>query len=146
VDKRSDCIGGGNPGLITAWIDSRLNRVRNRFSKSFGKSSLATQLSSGWVEVLYIVALVIMSAGTVNAIIQPVNVGYVIFPNPGGQSVTETVVDAFVLLLGAAGVYLSYLSGRQTTKTRMVNFFLIIGLFLILMALYIGIYVLNAKG
>ncbi len=102
-------------------------------------------MRSGWVEVLYIIALVIMSAGTVNALIQPVNVGYVIFPSSGGQSATETVVDAFVLLLGAAGVYLSYLSGRQTTKSRMVNFFLIIGLFLVVTALYIGIYVLNAK-
>jgi hypothetical protein len=97
------------------------------------------------VELLYIIALVIMSAGTVNAIIQPVNVGYVIFPSTGGQSATETVVDSFVLLLGAGGVYLSYLSGRQTTKTRMVNFFLVIGLFLIVAALYIGIYVLSAK-
>ena len=131
--------------MIRGWVESRLDRVRSRFSKSIGRSSLAGQVRSGWVEVLYIIALVVMSAGTVNALIQPVNVGYVIFPSSGGQSATETVVDAFVLLLGAAGVYISYLSGRQTTKSRMVNFFLIIGLFLVVTALYIGIYVLNAK-
>ena len=131
--------------MIRERVESRLDGVRNRLIKSLGKNSLAVQLRSGWVELLYIIALVIMSAGTVNAIIQPVNVGYVIFPSTGGQSATETVVDSFVLLLGAGGVYLSYLSGRQTTKTRMVNFFLVIGLFLIVAALYIGIYVLSAK-
>jgi hypothetical protein len=131
--------------LIRERVESRFDRVRSRLYKSFGRTSIAVQLRSGWVEALYIIALVIMSAGTVNAIIQPVNVGYVIFPSSGGQSATETVVDAFVLLLGGGGVYLSYLSGRQTTKTRMVNFFLVIGLFLILTALYIGIYVLSAK-
>jgi hypothetical protein len=145
VDKRRDFVGGG-PVLIRGWVESTLAGFRSRFTKSFGRSALAGQLKADWLEVLYIIAIITFTAGTVAAIIEPVNVGYVIFPNPGGQSATETVVDAFVLLLGTAGVYISYLSGRQTTKTRMVNFFLIIGLFLILMALYIGIYVLSAKG
>jgi hypothetical protein len=131
--------------LIRGWVESRLDSIRNRFDKGFGKSVIYDQLRTSWVEILYVIALVTLSAGIVNAIIQPVNVGYVIFPSTGGQSATETVVDAFVLLLGTAGIYLSYLSGRQTTKTRMVNFFLVIGLFLIVTALYIGIYVLTAK-
>jgi len=131
--------------LIRGWVESHLGNVRDRFSKTIVKSRIAAQLRAGWVEVLYIVALIIMSAGLVNAVIQPVNAGYVIFPSSGGQSATETVVDAFVLLLGTGGVYLSHLSGRQTTKTRMANFFLIIGLFLITIALYIGIYVLTQK-
>lgn len=126
-------------------MESRLTSVRNRFGKSLGRSGIVALLKAGWVEVLYIVVLVVLSAGIVNAVIQPVNVGYVIFPSTGGQSATETVVDSFVLLLGTIGVYLSYLSGRQTTKSRMVNFFLVIGLFLVLAALYIGIYVLSAK-
>jgi hypothetical protein len=131
--------------LIRERIESRVDKVRSRFTKGLGKSTIATQFRTDWLEGLYIFAMIIFTAGTVCAVIQPVNVGYVIFPSTGGQSATETVVDAFVLLLGAGGVYISYLSGRQTTKTRMVNFFLIIGLFLMLTALYIGIYVLSAK-
>lgn len=123
-----------------------MESARNRLGKSFGRSALVRQFRADWLEAFYVIAMVVFTAGTVCAIIAPVNVGYVIFPSPAGQSATETVVDAFVLLLGTAGIYVSYLSGRQTTKTRMGNFFLIIGLFLILMAVYIGIYVLNAKG
>lgn len=126
-------------------MEERLNSFRGGLDRRLGKSDLMSQARENWVEVLYIAALVVMSAGAVNAIIQPVNVGYIIFPSTGGQSATETVVDAFVLLLGAGGVYVSYLSGRQTTKTRMVNFFLIIGLALVGIALYIGIYVLTVK-
>ncbi len=73
------------------------------------------------------------------------NPGYIIFPSSGAQSATETAVDAFALLLGAAGIYLSYRSGRQTTKSRMVNFYLVVGLLLIAVAVYIGIYVLGSK-
>jgi len=81
----------------------------------------------------------------VNAVIQPVNFGYVIFPSSGAQSATETGVDALALVIGAIGVYISYLSGRQTTKSKMVNFYLTIGLFMIAIAVYIGIYVLGSK-
>jgi hypothetical protein len=131
--------------LIRGWVESHIGGLRNRFLKVVGRSGVLTQLRAGWVQVLYVVALVIMSAGIVNAIIQPVNPGYIIFPSTGGQSATETVVDSFVLLLGTGGVYLSYLSGRQTTKTRMANFLLVIGLFLIAAAIYIGVYVLTQK-
>lgn len=133
--------------MIRSWVESHLSNLRNRLSKGFnsGKGGITAQLRGQWIELLYVIAIVIMAAGTVNAVIQPVNPGYVIFPSSGDQSATETVVDAFVLLLGAAGVYLSYLSGRQTTRSRMVNFFLLFGLLLIVSAIYIGIYVLTAK-
>ena len=97
------------------------------------------------MQVLYIMGIVLMTAGLVNAVIQPVNFGYVIFPSTGAQSATETGVDALALIIGAVGIYMSYLSGRQTTKPRMVNFFLGIGLVLIAIAVYIGIYVLGSK-
>jgi hypothetical protein len=131
--------------LIRAWVESRLGGFWNRVNKTFDKSGLASEVRERWIEVLYIFAIVVMIAGTVDAVIEPVNFGYVIFPESGGQSATETVVDGFAVLLGAAGIYLSYLSGRQTTKSRMVNFYLIIGLLLIATSVYIGFYVLSAK-
>lgn len=126
-------------------METHLGGIWDRVSRAFGKSGLASEVRNRWIEALYILGIIVMAAGTVNAIIQPVNFGYVIFPSTGGQSVTETVVDAFVLMIGAAGIYLSYLSGRQTTKARMVNFYLVIGLLLIAIAVYLGIYVLRAK-
>ena len=86
-----------------------------------------------------------MTAGLVCAVIEPVNIGYLVFPSSGAQSATETGVDALAILLGSVGVYLSYASGRQTTRSRVVNFYLTIGLLMIAIAVYIGIYVLSSK-
>jgi len=47
--------------------------------------------------------------------------------------------------LGFGGLYLSYLSGRQTVKPRLVPFFLILGLILIGVAVYIEMYVFFSK-
>jgi hypothetical protein len=131
--------------LIRNWVETRLGGIWERFSKAADKSGLFSELKNRWMEVLYIIGMILMTAGIVNAAIQPVNFGYVIFPSTSAQSATETGVDALALMIGAAGIYLSYLSGRQTTKPRMVNFFLAIGLLLIAVAVYIGIYVLGSK-
>jgi hypothetical protein len=131
--------------LIRAWFESHLSGAWDRLGKSTSKSGLFAELKNQWMVILYVLGIVVMTAGIVNAVIQPVNFGYVIFPSSGAQSATETGVDALALLVGAAGIYISYLSGRQTTKPRMVNFYLAIGLILIGIAVYIGIYVLGSK-
>jgi hypothetical protein len=131
--------------LIRAWFESHLSGAWDRLGKSTSKSVLFSELKNQWMVILYVIGIVVMTAGIVNAVIQPVNFGYVIFPSSGAQSATETGVDALALLVGAAGIYISYLSGRQTTKPRMVNFYLAIGLILIGIAVYIGIYVLSSK-
>jgi len=131
--------------MIRDRFDSLVSQFWDRLSKFANKSGLASEIRNRWMEVLYILGVVIMTAGLVNAVIQPVNIGYVIYPSTADQSATETFVDALALLIGAVGVYLSYLSGRQTTKSRMVNFLLTIGLLLIAIAVYIGIYVLGSK-
>ena len=97
------------------------------------------------MEILYVLGIILMTAGLVYAVLQPVNIGYVIYPSSSDQSATETGVDALALVIGAAGVYLSYLSGRQTTKSRMVNFYLTISILMIGIAVYIGIYVIASK-
>jgi hypothetical protein len=131
--------------LIRNWFESRVNVLWSRVTKATGKSILASEIKDRWIEVIYIIGIVVMTAGLVNAVIQPVNIGYVIFPSSGAQSATETGVDALALLIGAIGIYMSYLSGRQTTKSRMVNFYLTIGLLMIAIAVYIGVYVLSSK-
>lgn len=131
--------------MIRSWVESHLGGIWNRLGRAAGKSGLFSELRRRWMEILYIIGIVLMTSGIVSAIIQPVNMGYVIFPSSGGQSATETVVDALIVIIGSIGVYMSYLSGRQTTKPRMVNFFLVIGVLLIAIAMYIGVYVLTQK-
>jgi ribosomal protein S28E/S33 len=131
--------------LIRNWFESHVNNFLSRVIKLAGRNGLAGEVRQRWMEVLYIVGIVLMTAGLVNAVLQPVNIGYVIYPSTSDQSATETGVDALALLIGAVGIYLSYLSGRQTTKSRMVNFYLTIGLLMIAIAVYIGIYVLGSK-
>jgi hypothetical protein len=98
-----------------------------------------------WIEVLYILGMVVMTAGIVNAAIQPVNYRYIIFPGQGAQSISETVINALALLIGSGGIYMSYMSGRQTTRPRMVSFYLAIGLLMIAIGIYVGIYVYISK-
>src|SRR5271170_7504634 len=131
--------------MIRNWFDSHVNEVWVRVTKAADKSFIASEIRERWMEVLYIIGIVLMTAGIVNAVIQPVNIGYVIFPSSGAQSATETGVDALALLIGSIGIYMSYLSGRQTTKSRMVNFYLTIGLLMIAIGVYIGFYVLSSK-
>ncbi len=131
--------------MIRSWVDSHVDQIWERLTKAADKSGLVSEIRSRWMEALYILGIVLMTAGLVNAVIQPVNFGYVIFPSTGAQSATETAVDALALLLGAAGIYLSYASGRQTTRSRLVSFYLTIGILMIAIAVYIGIYVLGSK-
>jgi hypothetical protein len=120
-------------------ISSRLSRAIDR------NGNVLSLIKSRWIEILYILGVVAMASGIVNAAIQPVDSRYIIFPGQGSQSITETVINALALMLGATGIYLSYLSGRQTTKPRMVTFYLILGLLLIGTGVYIGIYVYSSK-
>lgn len=131
--------------MIRDWFDSRMNAIWNRLSKYSTKSGLASEIRNNWMQVLYVLGIILMTAGLVNAVLQPVDMSYIIYPASGDQSATETGIDALALLIGAAGIYLSYLSGRQTTKSRMVNFYLTISILMIAIAVYIGIYVLSSK-
>ena len=69
-----------------------------------------------------------------------------IYPSrTNAQSIPETVINSMALLMGFGGLYLSYLSGRQTVKPRLVGFFLTLGVIMIGIAIYIEIYVFFAK-
>ncbi|MGA2663339.1 MAG: hypothetical protein ABSF83_00140 [Nitrososphaerales archaeon] len=131
--------------MIRSWVESHVDGVWRRLDKAADKSGLLSEVEGRWMEVLYVLGIVLMTAGIVCAVIEPVNFGYVIFPSTGAQSATETGLDALTIVFGALGIYISYLSGRQTTKPRMVNFLLAIGLVLVAISIYMGIYVLGSK-
>ena len=133
--------------LIRGRFESWWSGVRGRLEKVYTRNKgFSSFVKGGWIQFLYIVGIVFMAAGIVNALIQPVSSNFIIFPGRSAQSISETLINAIALILGSAGIYVSYLSGRQTTKPRMVNFYLVLGLLLIATALYVGIYVYSSKG
>jgi nucleoside recognition membrane protein YjiH len=98
-------------------------------------------------ELLYVVILLALMAGFVNAVVFPVpNQTYIPYPGATAQTVPEAIVDAFVIVVGAAGIYLTYLSGRQTVRTRTVNLYLGLALLLIVVSVFTGIEMAHLKG
>lgn len=109
----------------------------------------ASSVAGRWgaVQLLYVLAVVGLMAGFVNAVILPVpNQAQAVFPGSGDQTIPETFIDAMVILLGGSGVYLTYISGRQTMRSRMVNMYLGFALLLISVAVMMGVYLVNVKG
>jgi len=101
----------------------------------------------GLIQALYVIFLVALMAGFVNAAVTPVsNQSYIPYPGDSAMTIPEAVVDAFVIVVGAAGIYLVYLSGRQTTRTRTVNLYLGLALLLLVVAIFTGIDVAIQKG
>jgi hypothetical protein len=130
--------------------------IESAYKKTIGalKDSLVRLISSltrggGLIEALYIIFLVALMAGFVNA---------VVFPVPGSaqseipvlsisaMSIPEAIVDAFVIVVGGAGVYLVYQSGRQTVRSRTVNLYLGLALLLLVVAVFVGIDMAILKG
>ncbi len=130
--------------------------LESAYKKTIGalKDSLVRLVSSltrggGLIEALYIIILVALMAGFVDA---------VVFPVPGSaqseipvlsstaMSIPEAIVDAFVIIVGGAGVYLVYQSGRQTVRSRTVNLYLGLALLLLVVAVFVGIDMAILKG
>ncbi len=132
--------------MIKQAIESVFDRAEGVLRKALRGGGPLFSNRERWVQLLYVLAIVAFAAGLVNAAVQPVDQRYVIFPGRGSQSISETVINMFAILLGAGGFYVSYLSGRQTTKPRLVNFYLILALLLIASATYLGFYVYTSKG
>src|SRR3989442_3781750 len=113
--------------MIKKAVESRCIKVSDVVRRSLTRGlGFLWQAKGRWIQVLYLLGIIAFSAGLVNAAVQPVDQRYVIYPQKGFQSISETVVNAFPVLLGASGNYLAYLSGRQTTKPRIANFYLIL--------------------
>ena len=122
--------------------NATLGAVRNALARAFGSLSNRT----GVLQILYIVALVALMGGFVNAVFFPLpNQGQIVYPGSGSQSIPEAVLDSSVILIGGAGIYVTYVSGRQTTRTRMVNLYFGIALLLIAISVFMGLYLTFLK-
>jgi hypothetical protein len=136
---------GGGFGLIRQWLESQASGVERRLGKVAERTGVSTTVKNNLIEVVYILGIVVMSAGIVSALASPVNQSYTIYPSTNGETVSEMIIYSMAMMLGFGGLYLSYLSGRQTVKPRLVPFFLILGLILIGVAVYIEMYVFFSK-
>ena len=120
-----------------------IGTLRNALAGLLGAISSRT----GLVQLLYVVALVALMGGFVNAIFFPLpNQGQIIFPGSGSQTIPEAVLDASVILIGGIGIYVTFMSGRQTTRSRMVNLYLGIAVLLIALSVFMGLYLTQLKG
>jgi hypothetical protein len=131
--------------LIRQWLDSRASGIERRLGKVVERSGVSNTVKNNLIEVVYIAGIVVMSAGVVSALASPVNQSYIIYPATNGETISEMVIYSMAMLLGFGGLYLSYLSGRQTIKARLVPFFLTLGLIMMGIAIYIEMYVFFTK-
>lgn len=111
-----------------------------------GTVSSATRVG-GLAQLLYVLILVGLMAGFVSAITYPVpNETLIPYPSGANETVPEAVVDAIVIIMGGAGIYLTYMSGRQTVRSRAVNFYLALALLLLIVSLFVGFNLAVLKG
>ena len=101
----------------------------------------------GILQTVYVLALVGLLAGFVTALVYRVpNQTYIPYPNSQAETIPEAVINAFVIITGGAGIYLVYLSGRQTVRTRTVNLYLGLALLLLVVSIFAGIDLALLKG
>ncbi len=99
------------------------------------------------IPILYVLVMVALAGGFVDALAYPVaDQGALVYPGAGAQTIAEAILDSFVILLGGAGIYLTYMSGRQTTRARAVNMYLGIALLLIAVSTLAGVQLLLIKS
>jgi hypothetical protein len=128
--------------------------LESAYKKTIGalENSLARLISSltrggGLIEALYVIILVALMAGFVNAVVFPVpNQSYIPYPGSSAMTIPEAIVDAFVIIVGGAGVFLVYQSGRQTVRSRTVNLYLGLALLLLVVSVFVGIDMAILKG
>jgi cytochrome bd-type quinol oxidase subunit 2 len=102
---------------------------------------------AGLLQLLYVLLVVALAAGFINAVVFPVpNQSYIPYPGGSAETVPEAIIDSFVIIVGGAGIYLAVLSGRQTVRTRTVSLYLGLALLLIIVSLFTGIDLAILKG
>jgi len=123
--------------VLETVYNGTIGGLRNALLKIVGPATKRT----GLVQIVYLLGIVGLMAGFVNAVFFPVpNQGLIVYPGSGAQTIPEALIDSIVVLIGGAGIYITYVSGRQTTRSRMVNLYLSVALLLIAISVFMGIY------
>jgi hypothetical protein len=133
--------------MIRTALESAYKRTIGAFRDSLVGYIASLTRGGGLIQTLYVIFLVALMAGFVNAVVFPLpNQSYIPYPGSTAQTIPEGIVDAFVIIVGAAGIYLVYLSGRQTVRTRTVNLYLGLAILLLVVSIFTGIDMAILKG
>lgn len=133
--------------MIKRILESGYNKTVGVVRNAFAHYGQSFSSRTSWIQLLYTIVIVAFMAGFVSAVFFPVaDQGLIVYPAAGAQTIAETILDAVVILFGAGGIYVVYLSGRQTTKPRMVNLYLAIALLLVVVSVFMGIQLSILKG
>lgn len=126
---------------------------KKRFTSQSATRALSKNPPSSFIRykvfpVVYILALFLLAAGLVNSVTEGLNLsapGSVILPTRGAQTIAETMVNFFTIALGTSGFYVVYVAAKQSSKPRIANFYLIVGIGLIVLALLVGTSIVDVK-
>jgi len=116
--------------------------------RSFSRTSILDTLRDRVLEIVYLIAILLFSSGLINGMIEgssPYIGNYLIYPRSGVQTIPETFIYLFTMLIGSAGMYLLYLGGRQGLRRRIANFYLVFGFSAVVIALSFALFVFNLK-
>lgn len=132
--------------MIRELLETVNKRTLGWLRKSLSRLVGPVSNRGGLLQVAYVVLIVALMAGFIDAVFFPTSYQGVVYPGGGAQTIPETIIDAFVIMLGGAGIYLTYVSGRQTTRARTVNLYLGLALVMIAVSLLTGIDLAILKG
>ncbi|MBI3860151.1 MAG: hypothetical protein HY296_07990 [Thaumarchaeota archaeon] len=133
--------------MIRQILDRGYGRLEWLLNVTAGRLVGTLRSRGGAIQLLYVVGLVALMAGFTSAVDFPVpNQGLVVYPGSGAETIPEAIIDASVIALGAGGIYLTFASGRQTTKSRAVNLYLGAALLLIIFSVLTGMGLQTLKG
>jgi len=134
--------------LLKRTLDSFTAKIVEKLEKSRLVRGILKLSVERVIEGLYLIALLILLGGGVNAALEGLRVKWpqaLIFPSSSVQSIGETLINIFTLLVGAAGVYFIYRGGRYASSKRVSNFHLFVGVVGLLLALAIEFYLFGYK-
>jgi hypothetical protein len=132
--------------MIRRLLESGYKKTIGVLWSTLWRAGTAAANRLGVAQLLYLVAAVGLMAGFVNAVVLPYSNQATPVAPPGYETIPETFIDAMIILLGGAGIYMTYISGRQTTRSRMVNLYLGVALLLISASAAMGLYLVTIKG
>jgi len=133
--------------MIRRVLESGYKRTVGALATALSDLFSSITRGGGLIQLLYILLLVGLMAGFIDAVVFPVpNQSLVVYPSGGAQTIPEAVLDAFVIFVGGAGVYLAYVSGRQMTRSRTVTLYLGLGLLMIIVSVFTGMDLAILKG
>ena len=133
--------------MIRRVLDSVYRRTLGALWNVLKRTATSASTRWGAIQLLYVLVVIALMAGFVNAVVLPVPTQTAaVYPTAGAQTIPETFIDGMVILLGGGGIYLTYMSGRQTTKSRMVNLYLAVAILLISISMMTGLYLVDVKG